>query len=152
MINCQLCWSRYELAFICVSHFTAALAVFQSNAPILLQVPVLLLVIASGAVYFWERIETYRGVGRENSGGDAQLMLGSEFARLDHRGYSLELSLPRLVYCSEFLLVLRFVQELQEGQSRSLYLTVWPDSMGRSDLCRLRRYLRFDLSAVLEGD
>ncbi|NQV70550.1 MAG: hypothetical protein HQ498_11035 [Pseudohongiella sp.] len=79
-------------------------------------------------------------------------MLGQQHGLLQIGAREVMVSLPRISYYSEFLIVLSFdpylapVAPLPSWQrlTGSMKLVFWPDSLSRADDRRLRRYLRFD--------
>tara|TARA_B110000881_G_C18339610_1_gene395831 strand:+ start:79 stop:522 length:444 start_codon:yes stop_codon:yes gene_type:complete len=74
-----------------------------------------------------------------------ELIIGEQSASLSHLGKLWEIQLSRVIYFSEFLLVLIFRPEAEKGTARVVHLVLWPDSLERIEDRRLRRYLRFDL-------
>ena len=153
MVSCNLRWSRWELCFVSVCHLMAAISVVQAEVLRALEFSLIVAVLVSYLLHLHARIRCFcvrnSGVWRRAS---PQLLIGEQSARLDWRGETREVQLPRVVYCSEFLLVLSFRPEPGGGAVGALRIALWPDSLARSENRRLRRYLRFDLPANLSGD
>ena len=78
-----------------------------------------------------------------------ELIIGEQSAILSHLAELWKIQLFRLIYFSEFLLVLIFRPEAEKGTARVVYLVLWPDSLERIVNRRLRRCLRFGLPTGL---
>ena len=150
MLKCSLRWSSWELCFVSACHLTAAISALLANLLISLEFAIASAVLMSYLVYLRDRIQTFRVLRRGIlQRVTPELVIGEQFVRLSHLGKSREMQLPSVIYFGEFLLVLCFRPEVERGSARAIHLVLWPDSLGRSEQRRLRRYLRFDLPGSL---
>ncbi|MBL4582568.1 MAG: hypothetical protein JKY29_12185 [Gammaproteobacteria bacterium] len=150
MIKCKLRWSLFELGFVSACHLMAAISVLLAELLIGLELAIVIAVLVSYLVYLRDQFQMFivprRGTWQRLK---PELIIGQQSARLSRFGKLREMQLPRVVYFSEFLLVLSFHPESERGSTRAVHLVLWPDSLERSEAARLRRYLRFDLPSGL---
>lgn len=101
-------------------------------------------------MYLRERLRTYATRHQKPwQRAKPKLIITEQYIRLDYLGATWTMQAPRVIYFSEFLLVLSFLPEFGSGKGRAVQLVLWPDSLARSEGRRLRRYLRFDLPVSL---
>lgn len=140
-----------EAVFISSSHLVASVSVLQSGAWLWLLIIMLAGVLLSFLAYLRDRHSTFAMFnGRGSIAGSPALMLGPQFARIDYRGRVYETAPPRVIYMSEFLIVLNMRRSQKVGSPKSIPLVLWPDSLLRAEEARLRRYLRFELPENLD--
>ncbi len=152
MVNCRLRWSAIEIVFVSCCHGVAHACVLKDLRPVWLGLLFSTAVVVSHCRYFLERFETfYRLEGWRFAARSPVLFIAEEFARVDYRGRLVEAELPGLIYLSEFLIVLELRALSELADADSMRLVLWPDSLTRSEDCRLRRYLRFELRSSLRG-
>ncbi len=120
---------RLALAF----HVLALLAVVHAGAPLWLEAGAALPVLAS----FWHEYRGFRGRGAAVS-----MRLGAKSVVVEIDGETMAASPPRVLYGSEWLLVLEF--PLASARRRHLLLTLFPDSLAADELRRLRRWLHYE--------
>lgn len=146
MVKCSLRWSRWELGFVSSCHLTAAISALLADLLVVLEVATAGAVLVSYLFYLRERFHTFYE-RRHGSWQQAkpELIIGEQSVRLNWSGKLREMKLPRVVYLSEFLLVLSFRPEAEQDSSTAMHLVLWPDSLVPREERRLRRYLRFDL-------
>lgn len=150
MLICSLRWSRWEFCFVSACHLTAVISALLAEVLIALEFAVAVAVLVSYLLYLRDRFRTFtvqvRGIWQR---AKPELIIGEQSASLSHLGKSWEMQLPSVIYFSEFLLVLSFRPEAENGSAGAIRLVLWPDSLARSEDRRLRRYLRFDLPSSL---
>tara|TARA_B110000858_G_C17803303_1_gene476437 strand:+ start:3752 stop:4213 length:462 start_codon:yes stop_codon:yes gene_type:complete len=153
MLKCSLRWSRWELCFVSACHLAAALSALLAGMLMWLELTIATAVLVSYLLYLQDRFRSFT-VQRQGSWQRAkpELTIGEQSASLSHLGKVWEMQLPSVIYFSEFLLVLSFRPEAEQGSTRVVHLPLWPDSLSRSEDRRLRRYLRFDLATSLLDD
>ena len=150
MVKCSLRWSRWELYFVSACHLTAAISAVLADLLVFLEFTAAIAVLISFLIYLRDRFRTFT-VRRQGIRQWAipELIIGEQSASLSHLGKLWEMQLPSVIYFSEFMLVLSFRPEAEEGSARAIHLVLWPDSLARREDRRLRRYLRFDLPSSL---
>ena len=150
MVKCGLRWSGVELGFVSACHLTAAISALLADVLVWLELAIAIAVLVSYLLYLRDRFQTFtvrrRGIWQRVK---PELIIGQQSASLCHLGKLREMQLPSVIYFSEFLLVLSFRPEAEEGSAGAIHLVLWPDSLVRSEARRLRRYLRFDLPSSL---
>lgn len=146
MVKCSLRWSRWELCFVSCCHLTAAITALLADLLVALEVATASVVFVSYLLYLRDRFHTYyeQRQGRWQQ-ANPELIIGGQSARLSRYGKVGEMQLPRVIYLSEFLMVLSFRPEAEKDLARAMHLVLWPDSLVGKEERRLRRYLRFDL-------
>lgn len=70
------------------------------------------------------------------------MRLGAKAVAVEIDGQSMAASPPRVLHCSEWLVVIEF--PLESARRGHLLLTLFPDSLGADDLRRLRRWLHYE--------
>ena len=150
MVSCSLRWSRIEFGFVSCCHCVAVLSVLQTHVATWLSSVLLAGVCASLCRYLWCRIQTFFRFEKGSfHASKPMLFIAQEFARIGYLGRVVETEPPRLTYLSEFLIVLEMRVLSERSGEEPVRLALWPDSLNRSDSCRLRRYLRFELRSSL---
>ena len=127
--------SRLRWLLALASHGLALLAVYHCGAPLWLKPFLALLAVAS----LWREFVDWRGRGES-----VALRLGRGSVALELDGTTVSVPPPRLLHCSEWLVVLEFSLRGPETGRRRLRLCLFPDSLETDDLRRLRRWLRYD--------
>lgn len=158
--------SRIELGVVSSCHFFALIALFMIELDIALRVIVALLIAGSMLAYVLqatnEGVRGWSGKGWREVARHLQfrpglsIMLGQQHGVLYFATQEITVHLPHIQYYSEFLIVLRFEPELvpvvSQGSQRwrrtFICVAIWPDSLNRADIRRLRRYLRFDCPQI----
>ena len=129
-------------------HLTAAISALLADALVSLEIAIVIAVLVSYLVYLRDQVRTFtvrrRGIWQR---ANPELIISQQTASLSHLGKLWEMQLPRVIYFSEFLLVLSFRPEAKRSAASAVHLVLWPDSLACSEDRRLRRYLRFDLPA-----
>lgn len=154
--------SRMEFGIVSSSHFCALLSLLSIQLDNILLLVSALLILGSLLAYCFRDSSvaafSLRGKGmkgidwRKLFGPGLRIMLGQQHGLLQFAAREVTVSLPSIRYYSEFLIVLSFEPRLTPAASpgsrlrlaRSINVVIWPDSLGRADDRRLRRYLRFD--------
>jgi len=143
--------SRLRWLLALLIHGLALFAVHHSGAPLWLK-PVLAAVALAS---LWREYLTWRG---KRDALVLRLGPGSVSLRTDAglAGGFEAVAPPRVLHCSQWLIVLEFSRPAADPGIRSgrklgtklglgrLRLCLFPDSLGRDELRRLRRWLRYD--------
>lgn len=132
-------FSPMTLGLVALLHLLAAAASLCLQLPGEL-IALLLLAVSRSA------LRLVREYGPHSCERITRIRLSQQLALVDTEGDTLRCDLPRLLFLSEFLTVLEFVEQplfgkLPAKSSRKILLL--PDTLSRSDYCRLQRYLRF---------
>lgn len=137
--------SRIEWVFLQLCHGTAVFALFLSSLTPLL-IALLGLLILCSLLYYSGCLPAVK------RGRLQQITIAAHHCELQFTGGVLQATLPRVLFLSEWLIVLRF-DELLHIHSRgtvrvlpdAVVVRLLPDSLDENSDRLLRRYLRFEL-------
>ncbi len=127
--------SRLRLLPALVLHGLALAAVFHSGAPFWLKLFLASVVSAD------MRREALIFLGR---GEAVELRLGARSAELRLDGETVETGSPRVRHCSEWMVILEFPVRGARTGRRRYFLVLFPDSLPRGDLRKLRRWIHYE--------
>lgn len=148
MLNLQIKLSRIEIGFLLCCHFSALLGLTVTELPSLLLISLAISILLSVMRLLLNnfgknsRQLSHISIGQQSS----VLRRGQDQAEEDGE----EWGLPVLEFSSEFLIVLRFVDQSPQGRvgHETLRVLLLPDSLSEAEDRRLRRYIKFECAQL----